>query len=497
MSERRRHAIGLALAVVWVVRGPTPVAGQQNQPINQERTIVSVRGDLYLARLDWRATVFLVTADGIVVGDPVSVEHARWLREELAKRFPGRPVRYVLHSHHHFDRASGAAVFDAATTVGHRLFNVKLRDVGRSANYADVRPVARVFDTRESVTLGGKTVQLIYTGRGHAADMSALYFPEERVLFVVDGPPVTSSPLSFGPYYSPHEVSAWLDAVSALEFDTLLIGDGSSIDAAAPKSLKPYVDDLLAAVTDAVTSGRTLSQTRAEVLLPAHRSSPHYAARVAQIDSVYRSLAFRAWSLYGAGAMNHLTESSAYCQGFSPCDPPGGTLSAISAGIDVSFGRYGLAVEGAMRGQSLGSRTSRFYDDDVANRRTSATFLVRYAVPDMGAVAAALVGGVTLTVSDTRGFDRVKEAAVPFGGRHPIVSRDTLPGYTVGVDLSVAATPRWRLRFPIRLTSNEKSASEFHPGSMDVQVGVGMGFRLARRVTRIPGRSAPIIMRRP
>ena len=84
------------------------------------REIVRVKGDLYRAGEGNWYTVFLVTPAGIILGDPINENFAPWLKGELDRRFPGRPVRYVVYSHSHFDHASGGAVFaETATFVGH------------------------------------------------------------------------------------------------------------------------------------------------------------------------------------------------------------------------------------------------------------------------------------------------------------------------------------------------------------------------------------------
>src|SRR5688572_11817622 len=91
----------------------------QAQPRGPAREILPLTGDLYRARNgNWYA-IFLVTPDGIILGDPINPAFATWLKDELGKRFKV-PVRYVVYSHSHFDHASGGAVFaDTATFVAH------------------------------------------------------------------------------------------------------------------------------------------------------------------------------------------------------------------------------------------------------------------------------------------------------------------------------------------------------------------------------------------
>ena len=107
----------------------TPVAGAlitslavattgfaQDEP---RRTITEIADGVYRATNNNHGTVFMVTGEGIVLGDPINTDFSTWLRGELENRF-GVPVRYVVYSHHHWDHASGGGVFaDTAQFVGH------------------------------------------------------------------------------------------------------------------------------------------------------------------------------------------------------------------------------------------------------------------------------------------------------------------------------------------------------------------------------------------
>src|SRR5688572_30147500 len=103
-----------ALMAAWLAM---PIV--RAQPQGPAREIIPLTGDLYRARNGNWYTVFLVTPDGIILGDPINAAFATWLKNELATRFKV-PVRYVVYSHSHFDHAAGGAVFaDTAIFVGH------------------------------------------------------------------------------------------------------------------------------------------------------------------------------------------------------------------------------------------------------------------------------------------------------------------------------------------------------------------------------------------
>jgi len=490
MTPRLVVCTSLAIALLC---GLTSATSAQAPDSQAAPSLTVLRGNLYLARVDWRTTVVLATQDGLVVGDPISEEGAAWLRAELATRFPGQRVRYVLQSHHHFDRARGASVFDGAETIGHRLFNVELRQARGSELYRDVAPVKRTFDVRERLVVGGRRVELIHTGPAHAPDMSALYFPDERVLFDVAPPAIDVVPFVFGPYASPQDIVRWLTVVSALDIDVIVGSEGRTFDVAAVRLLKPYLDDLIASVVSGVHDGRTLQQLRATIQLPAHAANPHYAARVAHIERVYRGLSLRQWSAQAAAGLSQMSEPAAYCPGYDPCDPPEGVLPSGTIGVGFSFGRVGFVAEADSGAQLFASRSSLFYDDIIANRRSRLSGLVRYRIGSATGSGIDLLGGVTWVSSDTQGLERIKEALPPLGGRHEIASRASTFGYTVGAELVLSVSGRWSLRTPARFTIAEDD--ELHPGRSDLRIGVGLAYHLTRRVAVRPGKPDPVVMR--
>jgi len=262
---------------------PSAFAQQPQRP--PVRTITRITGDLYRVQNNDHYTVFLVTPEGIVLADPINVEAAIWIKAQLAERFPNAPVRYVLYSHHHQDHASGAAVFnDTAELVAHENFNAGLKaSAGQNAaaatRYEAVVPPESTYTGRRTITLGGKSVQLIHPGRtAHASDLTVLFFPPERVAFGVDFMSVRMVPgsntLAGGASISEY-VNA-VKAVEALDFDIAAPGHGPTGTKADIVAHRQYFENLAARVSAGIAAGRTAEQLQAARIMDEYKDWIEY-----------------------------------------------------------------------------------------------------------------------------------------------------------------------------------------------------------------------------
>ena len=307
----------------WAVVGLSVSAGVYAQSAEPERVITNITGDLYSFRQNRHIGMFLVTDEGIVVVDPSFPEAAGWLKEQLDQRF-GLPVKYVLYSHSHNDHAGGGEVFaETATFVGHE--NMK-KNLQRPVENAPLLPREQLWDTngdgriqrseadgyvgvdtapdgfdhydadsngwlsraeiwaarfggptvREpdlyysdhmSITLGGKTVELLYLGKNHTDDMSLIYLPAERTIYTVDSLTPNRLPRStLDGGYLPEWVD-WLKRVEQVDFDIVVPGHESPGTKEDVAEQVRYLEELYVAVSDAITEGKTLDQMVGTILM--------------------------------------------------------------------------------------------------------------------------------------------------------------------------------------------------------------------------------------
>ena len=273
-----RAGVAIVIAAVMALVA-TGVAAQQparQPPPPPTRSIVKVTGDLYMATENTHNTVFLVTPQGIVLADPINAEFSTWLKGELATRFPNRLVRFVLHSHHDFDHASGAEVWnDTAEIVAHENFAAEVKKaaaVARPGQYADVRMPESTFHDRRTITLGGANVEMIDPGPNHALDTAVLYFPRERAVFFVDFITMKKrfSAVIAGPAPFPDWVKA-MRAVEAINFDIAIPGHGDIGTKADVVTYREYFQDFIKVVSDGIAANQTVEQIQASPALDKYK----------------------------------------------------------------------------------------------------------------------------------------------------------------------------------------------------------------------------------
>jgi glyoxylase-like metal-dependent hydrolase (beta-lactamase superfamily II) len=300
MNKFRLSTFAVSLSFSLSVAAPL----QAQQPQNYE--ITQVADGLYRAATSSHRTVFLVTEEGIILADPIHTDFSTWLKSELQQRF-GVPVRYVLYSHHHWDHASGGAVFaDTATFVAHEDMaaalaaplpsNATVLDAsgngvlergeasgGFAENFdrldtdqdgglsgaeinVDIHPPELLYSDRMTVSLGGERVELIHPEPAHSSDTTILYFPEQRVGFAVDYINVRRLPGSFDPYPFDQYVSA-VATMFALDIDIVVPGHGNVGQREDLAEYMGFLRDLQTEVAAAIADGQTLQQAQQSVEL--------------------------------------------------------------------------------------------------------------------------------------------------------------------------------------------------------------------------------------
>jgi glyoxylase-like metal-dependent hydrolase (beta-lactamase superfamily II) len=189
---------------------------------------------------------------GVIVGrDEVAVIDTRssggQAREILddVRTLTHLPVRIVIDTHGHSDHAFGNAIFRPAAFWGHRrcppflaaTWEQQQRDTAKDLpDEADdilgLEPVPpdQLVDDRATIEVGGRAVELAHVGLGHTDHDLVIRVPDAGAVFAGDLVVKSDSPF-FGDSY-PLDFPGTLDAIGALEWQTLVTGHGGLADRA-------------------------------------------------------------------------------------------------------------------------------------------------------------------------------------------------------------------------------------------------------------------------
>jgi glyoxylase-like metal-dependent hydrolase (beta-lactamase superfamily II) len=283
MSVSKGFAV--ASLVIWLLLAFGPaVSAQPSRPDNE---ITKLADDVYLFRHQFHQAIFITTPEGVIVTDPISADAAAWLKTEI-KRLTDHPVRYVVYSHHHSDHITGGSVFAAqATFVSHSAARPYIADAADPTT-----PVPTLtFTDRMWIDLGGKHVELIYTGKNHSDNSLVVLLPQHKLLFAVDFIPVETVAYRTMRSDFPDDWIESLKRVEQLDFETLVPGHGNIGRKEHVRMFRGYLEDLRAAVLDQVRKGATLEEAKKAVRLPKYDNWGRYADWFPEnVEGMYRYL---------------------------------------------------------------------------------------------------------------------------------------------------------------------------------------------------------------
>lgn len=226
---------------------------------------------------------FVVTSDGVVVIDTPQLPTKAVAMRELAEE--NGPIRYLINTEHHVDHIFGNYFFKGAGQVVHHQgvydnFMVVTPDLDPFAYAAEAIPTddpegEKIFPDRDeyydnpnkgdivftgNVTLrvGDHTFELIHTP-GHTPGQVTVHVPEERLVFT--GDTIFSECQT---WLMTSDVPQWLaalDAIAALDIDTIVPGHGPVTDKSYLAVQRSMLLEWEAAVAAAVAKGWSREET--------------------------------------------------------------------------------------------------------------------------------------------------------------------------------------------------------------------------------------------
>ena len=249
--------IALAVLLTLTMFASAPALAQ-----GAKRSITQVAGDVYRFQNNFHFALVVVTEDGVVVSDPINAEAAAWLRANL-KTVTDKPITHLIYSHSHGDHASGGQVLagPGVTVIAH---------ANAPSEIDGVTPGVR-FSDRMSMSVGGKSFEMTWLGKGHGDDLIATVVRPENVAFIVDA----ASPKRL-PYrdFPRSDIDGWIEqvkAITALDFEIFAPAHGKVGEKADAFDALAYMLSLRDQVQRGLRAGMTEDGLAASVMMDAYK----------------------------------------------------------------------------------------------------------------------------------------------------------------------------------------------------------------------------------
>ncbi len=215
-------------------------------------------------------SMFVVTDEGVIAIEPVTIEHSQGLLKAI-RSVTDKTVRYLLHSHNHWDHSKGGQVFrdQGAKIVAH----VEAYEWMKANPHPDLALPDEVWaGNRKDIVLGGKTIELHYMGMSHGLGMTVFLLPKEQIAYIADI--VTPHRVLFAivPDFNIKEWTRTLIEVEKMDFQTAIYSHSRAKEPFGTKSdvtqTREFIEELQAAIVAEFKKGTPFLKIPGTVKLP-------------------------------------------------------------------------------------------------------------------------------------------------------------------------------------------------------------------------------------
>ncbi len=215
-------------------------------------------------------SMFVVTDVGVIAIEPVNIKHSQGLLKAI-RSVTEKPVRYLLHSHNHWDHSKGGQVFrdQGAKIVAHE----EAYEWMKANRHPDLALPDEIWaGNRKDIILGGKTIELHYMGMSHGLGMTVFLLPKEKIAYIADI--VTPNRILFTivPDFNIKEWMRTLTEVEKLDFQTAIYSHSQAKEPFGSKTevtqTREFIEELQAAIVAEFKKGTPFLKIPSTVKLP-------------------------------------------------------------------------------------------------------------------------------------------------------------------------------------------------------------------------------------
>jgi glyoxylase-like metal-dependent hydrolase (beta-lactamase superfamily II) len=161
-------------------------------------TMTKLGDNAYLVGGGSHHSLAAVVGDHVVVVEaPLNEERSLAVMAKIAETVPGKPIKYVVPTHYHFDHSGGLRTYIAqgvtvVTTSGNKAFVERLAAAPHTIRPDRLSrepraPVIETFSGKRVFSDGSNTLEVIDIGPNpHVTEAVVAYLPKEKAVFVAD-----------------------------------------------------------------------------------------------------------------------------------------------------------------------------------------------------------------------------------------------------------------------------------------------------------------------
>jgi cyclase len=252
----------------------------------------------------------IITNEGVIVVDTGQNAVESRLVMEAVKKLTPLPVRIVIDTEPHNDHTTGHFVFPQAVVVAAAGGGESMRGANAAApnriemarasspemkaaleGYKFITPHIEYRD-RMTITLGGRTVELMYMKGVHSESDTAVWLPQERVVFSASAYVVDQVNI-LRPFVTIPDIQAAGKMIRALNPEHVVPGHGTPGTTKIFDDGDKYYALLMQRVDAAMKQGKSLDDIKRDVKMPEYASWGSQDRMPTNIEAAYRALGGR------------------------------------------------------------------------------------------------------------------------------------------------------------------------------------------------------------
>ena len=263
---------------------------------------------VYAAVLNEANSTIILTQDGVVLIDTGQSPKDSHVIMAAVKKLTSQPVRYIIHTEPHADHVMGDFVFSPpALVIGHagstdsmkasesfspaRIEKQMSTSPEMREAFKGFRLITPHIEYRDKLSLkvGERALELYYLKNIHSEVDTAIWLPQERVLFTAASVAVKR----FGnhrPFVSIPDTLSAIKMMKALNPEIVIPGHGNPGTVKILDDMENYYNKLMDGVGQMVKQGKSLDEIKKELKIPGTEDWQGKDRFANNIEAAYRGV---------------------------------------------------------------------------------------------------------------------------------------------------------------------------------------------------------------